>query len=213
MKKFLLVTLVAVFAFSYNANAQIGVKLGYSFARQTGEAAKMGTIKLDDYKKSLGSFCAGVFFDKDIAPLIDLRLGLDYAPKGVKFEGDNLDIGDSKINYLEVPVLAKVKLGPVYGLGGVYAAYAMNGKYSLNIPGMLGDKLKKIEGDYKFDDNDMKRMDFGLKFGAGLQVGLGPLHAFAQVEYSYGLSDISKVDNVSIHNSVLAITAGILLGM
>ncbi len=213
MRKILLVTLIMVFALGYKANAQIGVKLGYSFARQTENVNKIEAIKLDDYKKSLGSFCAGVFFDKDLIPLIDLRIGLDYAPKGSKFEGENLDIGDVKINYLEMPVLAKVKLGPVYGLGGVYAAYAMNGKYSFDVPGRLGDALEKIEGDYKFDDNDMKRMDYGLKFGAGVQMGLGPLKAFVQAEYSYGLANISKVDGVSTHNSALALTAGILLGM
>ncbi len=211
MKKLLLVTLVAVFAFSYNANAQIGVKLGYSFARQTEHIAKMPGVNLDDYKKSLNSFCAGIFFDKDLAPLLDLRVGLDFAPKGLKLKKDEVDVS-SKINYLEIPILAKVKLGPVYGLGGVYGAYALNGKFSGKLPGFAG-KFIEIDEDLNFDDKGAKRMDYGLKFGAGLQMGLGPLHAFAQVEYSYGLANISQVKDVSTHNSVLAVTVGVLFGM
>ncbi len=223
MKKFLLITLLSVFAFGYTADAQIGFKLGYLFSKQTGEVAGLSTLKdakKDDYKKSQGAMCAGVFFDSKLAPLIGLRVGLDYAPKGYKIKSDKLEglgsLGEieanSKINYLEIPVLAKVKIGPVYGLGGVYAAYAINGKFSIDkVPDIVQKYLKPQ--DYDFDDKDYKRMDYGLKFGAGLQMGLGPLHAFAQVEYSYGLANISQIKDFSAHNSALAITVGVLLGM
>lgn len=195
---------IAAFAFNYQAQAQIGVKLGYNFAKQTGDIAKIPGV--DDAKTSMKGICVGAFFDKDIIPLLDIRVGIDYSPKGLKVGKDNT-YNEMRINYLEIPIQAKLKLGPVYALGGVYGAYAMNGK---NTTSLLG---KKTETDIKFDDNDNTRMDFGLKFGAGVQIGLGPLHAFGQVEYSYGIANISKVDKISVHNSVLSVSIGVILGM
>ncbi len=235
MKKFLLLTLVALFAFNYQANAQIGVKLGYNFAKQTNETETLSDLKaagidLEYNKKTLNSMSFGIFYDKDIIPLLDIRLGLEFSPKGTKTKNDKFDAEiKNKINYLEVPVLAKVKVGPVYALGGFYGAYAMNGKIDSKfkkiddliekmggIGEVIGEKVKsklKENKDMNFDDKGTKRMDYGVKFGAGFQMGLGPVHAFAQVEYSYGLANISNIEGINTHNSVLALTVGVILGM
>ncbi len=216
MKKILLLTLVALFAFNYQANAQrIGVKLGYGMARQSGEVQKMPDVKVEDYKKALNSFCAGVFFDSNLVPILDLRVGLDFASKGLRLDGEKVIELKSKLNYLEIPVLAKVNIGPLYALGGFYGGYAVNGKISGKLPDKFGklSELTKIDEDIDFDKRQIKRMDYGVRFGAGLQIGLGPIHAFAQAEYSYGLANISKIDGISTHNSFLAVTVGVMLGM
>ncbi len=44
-------------------------------------------------------------------------------------------------------------------------------------------------------------------------MGLGPVHAFAQLEYSYGIANVSRVDNTTSHNSALTASIGVLLGM
>ncbi len=204
MKKILLVVIVAAFAFQ--ANAQIGVKLGYNFAKQTEFIAKQPGFNLDEYKKASQGVLYGGFFDKDLIPLLDIRVGLEYSPKGVKV-GRNDDYIQTQINYLELPVLAKVNIGPLYGLGGVYGAYAMNGKFKTNILGV------ETEQDIKFDDDDARRIDYGLKFGAGIQMGLGPVHAFAQLEYSYGIANVSSIERAESHNSVLTASVGLILGM
>ncbi|NJO88811.1 MAG: PorT family protein [Chloroflexia bacterium] len=111
---------IAIFATSYHANAQLGVKLGYNFAKQSG-------VVSDGYsEKSLNNVLFGAFMEKDVIPLLGIRIGAEFSPKGVK--GENGDYFEElKINYLEIPVQAKVKLGPLYVLGGVYGAFALKG--------------------------------------------------------------------------------------
>jgi len=190
---------IAVFAISYQANAQLGVKLGYNFAKQSGD------IPAGETEKSLNSFYAGVFMDKDLIPLLDLRIGVDYSPKGAKTE-NAVGYTQAKINYLEIPVLAKVKLGPLYVLGGVYGAYALNGKVETDVAGVV------VSADIDFDDAELKKFDYGMKFGAGFQVGLGPLHAFAQAEYGFGLQNLNKGDGDDVKNNVLSVSAGVVIG-
>ncbi len=189
---------IAVFAISYQANAQLGVKLGYNFAKQSGsELTGMS-------EKSLNNLMFGAFLEKDLIPLLDLRIGAEYSPKGTKYEGGGY-YTQAKINYLEIPIQAKLKLGPVYALGGVYGAYALSGKSETDIPG-------QENSDIKFD-NDYKRLDYGMKFGAGFQTGLGPLHIFAQGEYSFGLADINDFGSGdAVKNNVISVSAGVVLG-
>ncbi len=198
MKKTLLVLFIAIFAISYQTKAQLGFKLGYNFAKQSGTDAPGMS------EKSLNNLILGAFYEKDLIPLLGLRIGAEYSPKGTKFEGGGF-YTQAKINYLEIPIQAKVKLGPVYALGGVYGAYALGGKYESDIPG-------QEDSDIKFD-KDYKRLDYGMKFGAGFQTGLGPLHVFAQGEYSFGLADINDSGaGDAIKNSVICVSAGVVLG-
>lgn len=195
MKKTFLVVLVAVFAISYQAKAQLGVKVGYNFAKQSGDVQ-------DGYSdKSLNNVFFGAFMEKDIIPLLDIRIGAEFSPKGSRAENGDL-FDEWKINYLEIPVQAKLKLGPVYALGGVYGAYALGGKY----------EDQDGSADIDFDALELKRFDYGMKFGAGVQTGLGPLHIFAQAEYSFGLQNLSKMDGVDTKNTVLSVSAGLVIG-
>jgi hypothetical protein len=175
MKKTLLVMFIALFAISYQSQAQLGVKLGYNFAKMSG----FETGGADE--KSLNNVVFGAFMEKDLIPLLDIRLGAEFSPKGIRIESGS-DFSELKINYLEIPVQAKVKLGPVYALGGVYGAFALKGAYEEESGG-----ISTKDDDIDFDAWELKKFDYGMKFGAGVQVGLGPLHAFAQAEYSFGL--------------------------
>ncbi|MCF6242022.1 MAG: PorT family protein [Bacteroidales bacterium] len=195
MKK---ITLLLVFttAIGISSFAQLGVKAGMNFAKMT------------DADKSLNNPQAGVFMDKDFIPLIKIRIGLDYSPKGAVSEYTLLGVttkNEIQINYLELPVLAKVKLGPLYGLGGVYGAYAMNGINTVIVSGT------ETESDIDFDN--VKRWDAGMKFGLGVQFKLGPLGAFAQTAYSFGIVDLNKSGGDELKNTgVLSFSVGVLLG-
>ncbi|MBN2757820.1 MAG: PorT family protein, partial [Bacteroidales bacterium] len=113
----------------------------------------------------------------------------------------------STLNYLEIPILAKVKLGPVYALGGVYGAYALNGKNEISVLGITDSQ------DINFDDSEISKLDYGMTFGLGVQVGLGPVHVFAQADYSFGLKNINTSDGDAAKNNVIGVSVGILLGM
>ncbi len=200
MKKTLLVMFVALFAISYQSKAQLGVKLGYNFAKMSG----LDTGGADE--KSLNNLVFGAFMEKDLIPLLDIRLGAEFSPKGMRVESGS-DFSELKINYLEIPVQAKVKLGPFFVLGGVYSAFALKGSYEQEFLGVTSK-----DDNINFDDYNLKKFDYGMKFGAGVQVGLGPLHAFTQVEYSFGLQNLNKGDGDAIKNNVLCVSAGVVLG-
>ncbi|NJO88812.1 MAG: hypothetical protein HC831_07530 [Chloroflexia bacterium] len=73
-------------------------------------------------------------------------------------------------------------------------------------------KVQVKMSNINFDDYDLKKFDYGMKFGAGLQTGLGPLHAFAQAEYGFGLQNINKGDGDDIKNNVFSVSAGVVIG-
>jgi hypothetical protein len=188
MKKIALL-LVFVTLISIPSFAQFGIKAGMNFAKMT------------DADNSINNFQAGIFWDKDFIPLLKFRLGLDYSPKGGSYTLIGSSSTDISLNYLELPVLAKVKLGPVYGLGGFYGAYAMNGTTT----------IAGIESDVNFDN--VSRWDAGMKFGLGFQLKLGPVGAFIQGGYSFGFIDLDKTGTDELKNSsVLSFSLGVLLG-
>ncbi len=179
-----LITIISVSSF-----AQFGIKAGMNFAKMT------------DADNSINNFQAGVFWDKGFIPLLKFRIGLDYSPKGGSYDVVGVTTTDINMNYLELPVLAKVKLGPVYGLGGFYGAYAMNGTTTV-----IG-----VETDVNFDN--VSRWDAGMKFGLGAQFKLGPLGAFIQGGYSFGFVDLDKTGTDEMKNTgVLSFSVGVLLG-
>jgi hypothetical protein len=200
MKKYLIITLFIFIYGTLQSHAQLGFKLGYNFAKISGKNTTIGYSE-----KYLKNLQGGVFLDKHIIPLLGVRIGLDYTPKGSREEKGG-DFNQVKLNYLELPVLAKLKLGSFYGLGGVYGAYALGGKTTTKLIGVETSK------DVSFDSDKIKRFDYGMKFGLGFQIGVGPVHIFAQGDYSFGLQNINNVSGNELKNNVIGASVGVLLG-
>jgi hypothetical protein len=116
--------------------------------------------------------------------------------KGFKYEGSD---GESKamLFYIDIPILIKAStmIGEVkvFAAAGPYLGIGLFGKYD----------SEKIEFG---EDGDIKRMDLGAKFGAGIEsmAGLG-IGAY----YSLGLSNMSPDDfgvNYEMFSRVFAIS-------
>ena len=200
MKKTLLLVALSLLV-SFSSMAQIGIKAGMNFAKQSGDDLTGFS------EKSLNNLNFGLFTHTDLITLLKLRVGLDYSPKGTKCENGDL-YAQSTFNYLELPVLARVKLGPVYGLGGFYGAYALGGKNKTKLSG------SEVEEDIDFDQQgfELSKFDYGMKFGLGFQLGLGPIHAFAELDYSFGLQNLNTGAGDEVRNSVIGVSVGVLLG-
>ncbi len=73
--------------------------------------------------------------------------------------------------------------------------------------------MEQTKADVDFNAIKLKKFDYGMKFGLGFQFGLGPVHIFAQGDYSFGLLNLNDSGTGSdIKNTVIGASAGVLLG-
>jgi hypothetical protein len=110
------------------------------------------------------------------------------------------------LNTIEIPVLAKYSFGENIGgfvEGGPYVGYFISGK----------NKFEDISEDIDFDSEDLKRLDFGVQFGAGLKLGLASNDIFLDVRYVLGLANLAETDDdVTWKANSINIGIGILIG-
>ncbi|KQO33072.1 hypothetical protein ASF10_19380 [Flavobacterium sp. Leaf82] len=168
MKKIIL-SAIAVMAFGFT-NAQstrFGVKGGLNLSTVVG-----GDV---EDTKSLVGFHVGGFAEIKVVEKFFIQPELLYSAQGTKFDGPFGEDFDTKLNYLNIPVLAK---------------YYIVEKFSVEAGPQLGILLSaKADGE---DIKDYTRsVDFGFNVGAGynftdnLSIGL---------RYTIGLSPISDKD-------------------
>ncbi|KOP37384.1 PorT family protein [Flavobacterium sp. WLB] len=188
MKKVIL-TAIAILAFGF-ANAQqtrFGVKGGLSLTNFSGDV---------DTNTKVG-FVVGGFAEIKVIERLSIQPELLFSAQGAKYDfiGSN-DDGDLKLNYINIPVLAKFYITKQFTVeGGPQIGFLVSAK----------DEGEDVKDFYK-------SADFGFNFGAGynftdnFSVGL---------RYTVGLSgvvdrgDYDDLDDYydSAKNSVLAITA------
>ncbi len=243
MKKTLLL-FAAAFTFGA-ASAQVSVipKAGLTLARQHFEeySNSMYTRK---HNKNMTGFTAGVGF---LVPVgkdnqFSFQPELLYVQKGrrLKYSGEYRTISISMedpnldedglvhihsryvINYLEIPVLGRLRFGAeqieFFVTAGPSVAYALNGRYEWNtspysIDGHSeGRILYKKEPENDNGDDSYReparynRVDVGIQAGAGCGLTAGPGVLQFEARYGYGLTPSLKGGTDA--NRVLAFTLG-----
>lgn len=128
---------------------------------------------------------AGVFAK---IPLVENVLAIQpellYSSRGSKIAYDD-PLGDDgelrlNFNYLDLPVVAVLNVGPINVQAGVYGGY------------LLGANVKTLDEDGDSDElldlneNEFQQIDFGLVGGVGLDID----HFHLGVRYNYGLQKI-----------------------
>ncbi len=187
-KKLLLVTvllLVLVASAQAQFGIRTGIKAGYSWSDLTGDVPS-GTEKL---KK----FTGGAALEMNLL-LISVEADLLYSPRGVV----NQDGSETNLNYLSIPVVAKLKLFPMlihpYLLAGPEFSYLLSAKSN-------GTDIK----------DSVKGQDMGIVIGGGLEFSILGKAAYAEARYVYGLRNISTEESTTIRNRVTQIYFGFLL--
>jgi hypothetical protein len=168
---------------------QFGVKAGLNLSNITDGTAKVG-------------FNAGVTLDYNFTPNVALLTGLEYSLKGAKSDGEDADV-KLNLSYIQLPIHIGYKLPVAEGTNvvfhaGPYLAYAASGSWK------VGSLSLDAFGDEATEVAKLKRFDFGLGLGAGLEfgkigVGLG---------WDFGLANIADTSDGSMKNQNAYLTVG-----
>jgi hypothetical protein len=124
-----------------------------------------------------------------------------------------------KLNYLELPFNLVYKyplgIGSITGGFGPYVGYGLQGRYDFDITQngrSITQNSKQIQFSRRSDDNlavvRMYPWDAGANFMLGYEFNNGIMLG---ANYSMGLTDIDRVDNMSSKNQYLGISVGFLI--
>ena len=125
----------------------------------------------------------GVFGQILSSDAFALQLELLYSTKGSKAQyGSGFFNQEVKynLNYLDLPVLAVIKIGEIFEIhAGGYASYLLNADISYS--GL-------VNGVDKINSDNLKSFDYGLSGGLGVNFGSVQVGA----RYNYGLVEIAN---------------------
>jgi hypothetical protein len=174
----------------------------------------------DDFKLKPG-FHAGVTTEIPMNENLFFETGLLLSSKGYKFNESETYSGETytykgtaSLLYLDIPLTAKAYFGTenlkMYGALGPYIGVGISGK-SKTESDMMGE-TETEEEDVKWgsgEDDDLKRLDYGIIAGAGIELNAIQVGAF----YSFGLANISSntEGGTKVSNKVIGITVGLRL--
>lgn len=151
-----------------------------------------------------------------------LQPEINFIQKGVKFQGSDFElVGNTyqdvdytqniTVNYLEVPLLAKVKLGTFYLNVGPSVGFGLGGKYKYEKAG------EESEGDVKFGENKedenvyiKESTDVSLQFGFGFIIARKVMLDFRS---GIGLTNIDQREDYTTNNLALQFTVGVPLSI
>ena len=188
MRKIALLIALTIFGLT-QANAQnFGFKGGYNYSSFNGDVAKDNTLK------GLSGFYVGTLLELPLGDVISLQPEVIYSRQGAVWEQKDI-LGefkkDLKLDYLNIPVMAKVNLGPLFLQGGVQFGFLV-GKPEVSYTRGAQSISQKL------DKDAYASFDFGV--GAGLGVNLSQ-HFFVEARYTHSLTNALDPNNNSLKNA------------
>ncbi len=181
-----LITAAGVNTSKAQSPLDFGIRAGLNFAN-------FNDLEGDKPDSRTGIMVGGYLNFKVPMSPISIQPEVLYTQKGAEESGTTI-----KLDYLEVPVLAKFSFAP-----GPATPHVYFGPY-------IGFVLNsEISGGGASVEIDNAQTDFGGIVGAGLDINLGVTELNAGVRYGFGLTD--AFDGGQGKNGVLSIVAGIAL--
>lgn len=206
--------LVAILGISIASGIQaqtLGVKGGLNFANVLSKDNQETYSK--DFKSLLG-FHAGLTLDFPLSDMVSFQTGAILNTKGFKFESLQ-SLGKISVSanllYVDVPLHLKATFGSndlkIFALAGPYIGWGLSGKAKTEVT--IAGVTDKSEEDVKFGSDktdDLKRLDYGVSVGAGIELNRVTIGA----TYNLGLANLSvDTSNGNKHNNrVLQISLG-----
>ncbi len=182
-----LACLVAVLPMAVNAQITVGARGGLNLSSLRGD-------DVEDLDGTTG-FHFGAFADFGVSDVFSVQPEILLSQKGAEeSEGDaTLSIN---LSYLEIPVLAKVRIPTAGQVGGhLLAGPAVSFETGCEVEGSGGGVTATVDcDDPEFDGGlERKSVDFGAMFGGGVSVDVGTVVVTFETRYNLGLIDINDV--------------------
>ena len=208
MNKKIYAILIAVVFTTGVAQAQFsfGVRGGFNLTNMTKKIdLGIGGMTLEPNFSFKPGFQAGIVGELAITDALAIQPGILFATQGARWNEtlleEEFDVTFS-FNYLQVPI--NVQFGIPFGnnlrfllQAGPYVGFALNGSMSASESGMT------VSDDLEFgEDGEWRRLDFGLGFGAGVEIGNIQIAA----GYNLGLANISSIDELTASHNGFALT-------
>ena len=215
-KFFVLFLFCSSFIFGQSA---IGFKFGGHLGQFSGfEVFEFGGNNTQEYNFG---FQIGLIYEIAINDQISIQPELLYLQKGYKIKFEFMDSFSSEqevtINYLELPILAKMKFGDTESLNffaivGPSFGYALSGdgKFTEITNGETTTDTEEIE----FSENDeFERLDVSAAIGGGMSIPINLFNLFFEGRYLLGVSNLNddEFDQTSINNRGISFVAGIMI--
>ncbi|GJM35605.1 MAG: hypothetical protein DHS20C18_46060 [Saprospiraceae bacterium] len=221
--KFAIVTMLMVIAASLQAQVSVGLKSGLNWANVSTTEA-LGSITPDF--KSLDEFNFGIVAEVGITDYFAVQPELNFVKKGFALNegldaelfGVNIPLGvmaESRFNYVEVPVLAKLKVGSdrvkAYAVAGPTFGYATSGKIDTKAKVLVEIPLGSIP--INLDNINYERFEVGAVVGAGVSIDTGFGQLFADARYSHGFTELYDIPlvNEKVKNQGFGINLGFMV--
>jgi len=201
MRLKLICLIVMAMLFKISGAQTFGIKGGMNIASMS-----FSSSGFDVSPKSIIGVHIGPIAEFRLQESLSFNTGLLYSLKGYKMKvdymGETME-GTSKINYLEIPMnfaykFATSETSNFLVQAGPYLGYALSGK----------DKTDGETIDVEFGDGGMRRVDFGLGIGLGLE--FGPL--VPTVSYQFGLANLSGISEMKVKNNAFLISIAYMFG-
>ena len=181
MRKIALLIIMAVCGLSQVHAQDFGVKAGYNYSTFSGETSSLSTIE------GLSGFYIGGLVELPISDVLSIQPELIFSRQGVALRqgleksGIRIDINnaDIRLDYLNIPVMAKVNLGPLFLQGGVQFGFLVS-KPKVN-------RLTNTSLFTLLDKDSYNSFDFGV--GAGLGFNFNR-RFFAEARYTHSLTNV-----------------------
>ena len=185
MKKFILVlSFILLFSISYSQKFGLGIKSGSNFATQD--------IKSIQGTKSITGLHLGIFTYIKLPIIFGIQAELQYSMQGTKVNANTI----RNINYINIPLLIKSKLGPI------------NLHFGPQF-GLLTSAIRDVDGIKNDIKDKLSERDFSLVFGVSVE----PIERLIfSMRYAKGLRDISDEElDEKTKNTVFQFSLGYIL--
>ncbi|WP_237144304.1 porin family protein [Pontibacter pamirensis] len=187
MKKLLSIfVFVLIASMAAQAQSGIGIRGGANFSNLEGDLRNESR-----FENKIG-FHGGITFGVGIVDnFFFIQPELLYSTKGFKYENSEISLptgtiqreGSMNYNYLDLPVLAKIKAGPIYFEAGPQASYLLSVNNKIN-ESLNGERYSSTTTERDVDG--LRRFEVGYAAGVGFATNSG---ISLGIRYNGSLSD------------------------